>query len=146
MGTTTKGKKILIIEDELPLRTALLDILVFEEFTVLEAGNGEEGLACALKEHPDLILLDIVMPIMDGLTMFRKLRESGEYGTHVPVILLSNLSLYDEKVSKDINAMDPAFYLVKSNWSLQDVVKKVKGLLVRAVHHGNEQVAAPPLS
>jgi DNA-binding response OmpR family regulator len=133
MSSTMKGKKILIVEDELPLRNALLDILTFEEFAVLQADNGEEGLAVALKDHPDLILLDVVMPVMDGLTMLKKLRGTDDYGAHVPVIMLSNLSLYNENISKGVNAMDPSYYLVKTDWALPDVVKKVKGLLSRSV-------------
>ena len=67
------NKKILIVEDEAPLRNAVTDILTFEGFTVFQAKNGQEGLDLALKEHPDLILLDLMMPIMDGPALIQAL-------------------------------------------------------------------------
>ena len=66
---------ILIIEDEPPLRKALVHRLGMEDFTVLEAADGEIGLEMALQHKPDLILLDVVMPNMDGLTAIKKLRQ-----------------------------------------------------------------------
>lgn len=124
--SSRQAKKILIVEDEQDIREALVDKFSREGFAVFEARNGEEGLARAFTEHPDLILLDIVMPVMDGITALNKLRED-EWGKHVPVILLTNLN-DDEKVA---NAMEKgAFgYLVKSDWKIEDVVTKVKARL-----------------
>jgi len=65
----TEPKHILVVEDELPLRQVLADKLIEQGFEVTTAINGEEGLHLALEKHPDLILLDLVMPIMNGLTM-----------------------------------------------------------------------------
>jgi DNA-binding response OmpR family regulator len=118
-----KKKQILVIEDEDSIRTALVDKIVFEGFNALEARDGQEGLKIALKKHPDLILLDIIMPRMDGLTMLKKLRED-KWGEGVPVILLTNLN-DSEKI---FEAMDSGVYdyLVKSNWEIDDVVKKAR--------------------
>lgn len=69
-----KSKKILIVEDEKNLRTAIVDVLQYANFETLEAKNGKEGLKLALKEHPDLILLDLFMPEMDGMTALGKIR------------------------------------------------------------------------
>ena len=80
MAEESLHKKILIVEDEAPLRNAISDILSFEGFTVFQAKNGQEGLDAALLEHPDLILLDLMMPVMDGLTMLEKLRQDQAYG------------------------------------------------------------------
>lgn len=132
MTVTQNNKKILVVEDELPLRQALLDVLVFEKFIVFQARDGEEGLAIALKEEPDIILLDIIMPVMDGFSMLRKLRASGEYGAKVPVVVLSNLTVYNEDLEGDVMATHPESYLIKTNWSIEDVVKKVKGVLSQA--------------
>lgn len=117
-------KKILIVEDEQDMREALVDKLTREKFYVLEAKNGEEGLEQSFKEHPDLILLDIVMPKMDGMTMMKRLRED-KWGENVPIILLTNLSA-DEKIMRGIVEDQPIFYLVKSDWKIGDVVEKVK--------------------
>jgi len=120
---TQANKKILIVEDELSLRNALRDKLTREEFAVLEAKNGEEGLEVALREHPDLILLDIIMPVMDGITVLKKLRED-EWGKDAKVVLLTNLS-DNEKIAEAI--MHGTYdYLVKSDWKIKDVVAKVR--------------------
>ncbi len=117
-------KKILIVEDEAPLRSAVSDILAFEGFTVFQAKNGQEGLDLALAEHPNLILLDLMMPVMDGLTMLEKLRTDAEYGAHAAVILLTNIN-DPEKVAQATEAGSYDF-LVKSDWNIEDVVKKIK--------------------
>jgi len=116
-------KTILVIEDEPALLGALTTKLENEGFSTLEAKNGQEGLDLALSAHPDAILLDIIMPKMDGITMLKKLRED-EWGKKVLVLILTNLS-DDRKVAEALeqNTFD---YLVKSNWTLEDVVKKIK--------------------
>ncbi|MDO8521236.1 MAG: response regulator [bacterium] len=118
------NKKILIVEDEAPLRNAVADILSFEGFTVFQAKNGQEGLDLALKEHPDLILLDLMMPVMDGLTMLEKMRQDQEWGKNASVILLTNLN-DPEKIAQATEAGSYDF-LVKSDWNIEDVVKKIK--------------------
>lgn len=115
--------KILIIEDESSLRNALRDKFTRDGFEVLEAKNGEEGLDVALREHPDLILLDIVMPKMDGMTMLTQLRED-EWGKTARVITLTNLS-DTEKVAEAIEHGSYE-YLVKSDWKIEDVVATVR--------------------
>lgn len=119
----TIHKKILVVEDEISLLQALNLKLTKEGFHVLSARNGQEGLDVAFKEHPDLILLDIIMPIMDGMTMLKKLREDAR-GRDIPVFILTNLT-GSEKVADalDNESFD---FLVKSDWKLEDVVKKVK--------------------
>jgi len=116
-------KKILIVEDDNSLRKALVEKLEREKFAVCEAENGEGGLEVAFREHPDLILLDIVMPRMDGLTMLSRLRKDAR-GKRVKVIMLTNLS-DGESVMKSLN--EAAFdYLVKADWKLEDIVKKIR--------------------
>lgn len=119
-------KRILVIEDEPSLRKALNDKLIREGFTTYQATDGKEGLEMALREHPDLVLLDIIMPVMDGMTMLSELRKDS-WGGHVPVIILTNL-LDADKVSASLsqNVYD---YLVKTDWSLEDVVKKIRARL-----------------
>src|SRR3990167_6145262 len=116
-------KTILIVEDEISLLNALRDKLTREGFSTLEAKNGEEGLEVALREHPDLILLDIVMPKMDGMTMLRKLREDL-WGKSAKVIILTNLS--DKEKMAEALEQKLHKYLVKSDWKIEDVVAKVR--------------------
>ena len=66
------------------------------------------------------------MPKMDGLTMMKKLRSENSWGKNVPIVLLTNLSPDTEKVNKSITEDAPAYYLLKPNWSFDDVVEKVK--------------------
>ncbi len=127
--TPTIKKNILVVEDEAPLRNALSEMLTREGFGVFEAKDGQEGLDYALKEKPDVILLDLVMPVMDGMTMLKLLRADKEYGEKVPVIVLSNVSIVDERVTKGVNTANPEFYLVKANWPIEGVVNKVKTIL-----------------
>lgn len=117
---------ILLVEDEQSLREVIAEKLQHEGFAVVEAGNGQEGLDVALARHPNLILLDIVMPVMNGLEMLKKLRED-EWGGHVPVILLTNVN----DVGKEFESMEMgAFgYLVKSNWKIDDIITKIKETL-----------------
>ncbi len=92
-------KKILIIEDELSLLEALNDKFSREDFLVFRAVNGEEGLSLAFKEQPDLILLDIVMPKVNGMTVFKKLRmDKNRWARQVPVIILTNIENFKEVV------------------------------------------------
>jgi len=116
-------KKILIVEDEEPLKLTLKKKFKNEGFSVLEATNGEDGLKLTQEKKPDLILLDIVMPVMDGMTMLKKLRKQ-DFGKEMPVILLTNLAdTSDVNKAMELGVFD---YLVKSNWEIKDVVEKVK--------------------
>lgn len=116
-------KTILIIEDDLALLRALNQKLISEGFNVIEAKDGKTGLETALQKQPDLILLDIVMPIMDGMSMLEELRKD-KWGEKVPIVILTNLSSPDNfSTALKHKVFD---YLVKANWTLQDVVNKVK--------------------
>lgn len=111
-------KKILIVEDDKKYQKLLHDAFLEEKYTVFVANNGEEGLEQVKAQNIDLILLDILMPKMDGITFYNNLKNVLK--KHIPVIVLTNVSSttgYDENV-KDV--------LIKANVSLEDVVKKVK--------------------
>lgn len=123
-----KTPKILIVEDEIALLSVLSDKFRREGFIVWEACDGLEGLLAAIKKRPDIILLDIVMPSMDGLSMLKKLRED-KWGNSVPVLILSNLSESDQiEPSTEQGIVE---YLIKSNWGLEDVVMKIRETLAK---------------
>ncbi len=115
--------KILVVDDDEALLKIISDKLTAENFSVLQAKNGLEGLTTALKEHPDLVLLDIVMPEMDGLTMLKKLREDA-WGKDVRVIITTNLA--DDKKTEEAMTQGVYDFLVKTEWSLDDLILKVK--------------------
>ena len=119
----SKQKVVLIVDDEPALLGVLVDKFTHEGFAATGAKDGQEGLKAALFSHPDLILLDIIMPVMEGMTMLENLRKDP-WGKNVPVILLTNLSDSEkESLSRQKGVND---YLIKSDWKLEDVVKKVK--------------------
>lgn len=125
-------KTILIVEDEDALRTVLKQKLENENFAVLEAKNGKEGLDMALAKQPDLVLLDIIMPIMDGFTMVKRLREEERKQgklteNQIPVMFLTNLS--DEKALSSSQKEGVYDYLVKSSWTLDSITKKINDKL-----------------
>jgi len=123
MNNHYSDKKILVIEDDRVLRRVIVDNLKAEGFTALEAEDGQAGLTTALTEHPDLMLVDVVMPKMDGIAMLEKLRED-EWGKGATVIMLTNLS-DTEKIAfaakKGVND-----YLVKADWDIASIIDKVK--------------------
>lgn len=117
-------KTILVIEDEKSLRGAMVDMLHLKEYSSLEARNGREGVELALTTHPDLILLDLIMPEMDGMTALKKIREDV-WGKSVPIIILTNLSATSEHLADDAVTQ----YLVKSDWKLHSIMKKIEEIL-----------------
>lgn len=120
-------KKILLVEDEIAYLDLLKEELSQELYKIISAKNGDEGLDLAEKERPDLILLDIRMPVMDGLTMLTELRKS-EFGKTVKVVILTNLEP-DTDVIQKVLKDQPTYYLIKSDISIEDVKLKIKELL-----------------
>ena len=119
-------KKILFIEDESALQRAATQVLAEEGFKVLSALDGEIGLRLAREEHPDLILLDLILPKKDGFEVLRELKEDPAV-KDVPVIILTNLE-GSADVEKAL-ALGATNYLVKTNYKLEEVVEKVKQVL-----------------
>ena len=119
------SKTIVIAEDEQDLREALVDAISAEGFTVHAAADGNEAVNLSLEHKPDIIMVDLHMPVMDGHGFLKALR-SDEWGMTVPVIVLTAQS--------DIVSMSDAVefggmnleYLVKTDWTLENIVAKVK--------------------
>ncbi|MCK5027160.1 MAG: response regulator [Candidatus Pacebacteria bacterium] len=118
-----KKRTVLIVEDEGLLRELMAEKLQIEGFNTLEATDGDEGLEVALKELPDLIVLDLLMPKMGGMEVLRKLREDDR-GRGIPVIIVSNLS-GKENIAEGAG-LGAVEYLIKANFSLDEIVDKIK--------------------
>ena len=114
------GKKILIVEDDEDISSILELKFKSEGFSVVKAGDGEEGVVIAEKEKPDLILSDILMPKVDGLEMAKKIRLSDK---NVPIIFLTNMK--DVAYTRSIEEMG-FHYLVKADLRISEIVDKVK--------------------
>lgn len=120
MADATK-RKILIVEDERPLAHALELKLNHEGYDTVVASTGKEGLEKAIEGKFDLILLDLILPEMDGFAVMLELRKAK---VKTPVVVLSNLGQdEDRKKAKDLGVID---YLVKSNAPLSDIITLVK--------------------
>ena len=115
--------KVLIVEDEIPLRMALKTKLTSEGITVLEAKDGAEGVQMAMANRPDLILLDIIMPKMNGIDVLKDLKNNVGLA-NVPVFMLTNLS--EESTAKIVQELGAEEYLVKSNIKIEDLAAKIK--------------------
>lgn len=118
-------ERVLVIEDELPMRTALVDILQGEGYRVLSAADGEAGLRRALEEGPDLVLLDLMMPGLDGFAVCGELRRLAR---RMPVLMLTAKGQVEDRVQGlDAGADD---YLVKP-FSTEELLARVRALLRR---------------
>ena len=117
-------KRILIIEDEKPMAHALELKLTHAGFSAQSVGNGEEGLVLLEKEKFDLVLLDLVMPKMDG---FGVLEEIKKKGIKTPVMVQTNLA--QEEDEKRVKALGAKEFFIKSNTPIAEIVEQIKNFL-----------------
>jgi len=127
--------KILVVDDDEAIRKSLEEALLAGGFEVSTADNGASGLAAALKEKPQLILTDVKMPKMDGMEMLKKLRQGGDFGKKVPVIILTNFDT-DEKIMKGIVEDEPSYYFLKSKISPGAIIDLIKEKLRTVINNG----------
>ena len=128
-GLRKKPRKtrILVVDDEPNIVQTLKDRLEMNEYTVETASNGEEGLRIAKEKSPDMILLDVIMPIMDGHEMLEKLRRS-EWGRETSVIMLTARSqAQDIARARACNIDD---YIIKP-FDLSELLEKIENILER---------------
>jgi DNA-binding response OmpR family regulator len=119
-------KKIIVADDEQFITTAYTDGLQRAGFEVIAAHNGEEAYDLISKEKPDLVLLDLIMPKLNGFEVLKKVKSESEL-QNIPIVILSNLSQEtDEVEAKKMGATD---FIVKSDISLQDLITRINQLL-----------------
>lgn len=121
-------KKILIVEDDRALVTVLRDELGGHGFSASVAGDGEEALKKMRASQPDLVLLDLVMPVMDGFSVLEEMR--GDDGLRdIPVVVLSNLGEDDDiKRALKLGALD---YFVKAQHPIKEIAEKINQVLIK---------------
>ena len=119
-----REKTILLVEDEPVMLKLLVEGFKSAGFNVLQGKDGAEGVEAAASGHPDLIILDLGMPKMDGMTAMRKIRET-DWGKKVPIIILTNYSANDEIMTGVIRD-EPSYYFMKTEWEIDKLLEKVK--------------------
>jgi DNA-binding response OmpR family regulator len=128
-------KRILIIEDDISILNGLKDVLIFKSYDVLTATDGESGYEMAVEKSLDLIILDIMLPKMDGFTLCKKLRDAGDI---TPVLMLTARGEEPDKVhGLDLGADD---YVTKP-FSLPELLARVRALLRRRPGEETEKVS-----
>ncbi|MCI0499403.1 MAG: response regulator [Planctomycetales bacterium] len=119
--------KILVIDDEPNIVQTLKDRLEMNEYMVFTADNGQEGLKVARQESPDLVLLDVIMPIMDGHEMLEQLRRQ-EWGRQISVIMLTARSQAQDIARA--RACDIEDYIIKP-FDLSELLEKIENIVER---------------
>jgi DNA-binding response OmpR family regulator len=122
----TPGPRVLVIEDEASMRTVLRDVLESEDFRVFTSADGDDGLEQAIKEKPDLILLDVMLPKLDGFALCAELRSLG---IETPVLMLTAKGQVEDRVSGLDSGADD--YLVKP-FSSAELLARARALLRRS--------------
>lgn len=117
------AKKLLVIEDDKFLRQLITRKLDKKDFNIIEAIDGEKGLDKIKEEKPDLVLLDLILPGMDGFEVLEKAKDNPETSS-VPIIILSNLG-QKEEIEKGLE-MGAKDYLVKAHFTLGEIVEKIE--------------------
>ena len=126
MGEDCKGKKVLFIEDDKFVAKLYETRLSAEGFVVEIAANGDEGLEKALHNNPDFILLDLMLPLVDGFSVLEQLKASDRTAG-IPVIVFSNRSNPDDVArAKQLGALD---YMIKANTPPEEIVRKMRTIL-----------------
>ncbi len=121
-----KKKKVCVIDDDDHIREIYIVKLNHEGFDVMAAQNGEEGLRVIREHLPDIILLDLQMPVKDGIEVLAELRNDDTL-RHIPVIVMSNID--NEDAFRAVGKFDTRFYLIKSLVTPQKVVDHVREVL-----------------
>jgi two-component system alkaline phosphatase synthesis response regulator PhoP len=125
MKSKAKRAKILVVDDEPNIIQTLQDRLEMNDYTVVSANNGKEGLDKAINEKPDIVLLDVIMPIMDGHEMLERLRKT-EAGRSIAVIMLSARSQTDDIARASACGIED--YIIKP-FDLSELLAKIEAIL-----------------
>ena len=123
-----EGKTILLVDDDLTLREMYEDRLRMEGFTIVQASNGEEALTKAKDVKPNIILLDIMMPEINGFDVLRDLKADPEL-QDIPVIILTALIQEVDRVQG--NKLGAADYIVKSETMPGEVINKIRNVMTK---------------
>lgn len=120
------AKKILIVEDDKFLRDLISQKLLKESFDIAQAVDGEDGIKKIKEEHPDLILLDLILPGIDGFEVLTQMKADPSL-VSIPVIILSNLG-QKEDIEKGLK-LGANDFLIKAHFTPGEIIEKIKNVL-----------------
>lgn len=128
MATSELPKKILMIEDDVAMREVVVHKLQTHGFEVKEADDGKKGIEALLAEKPDLVLLDLMLPEVDGFKVLETVRSNTDPEiSQTPIIILSNL--WSNKDILRTKALKVQAYLVKAYFTTEEILTKVNEIL-----------------
>jgi len=120
------AQKILIVEDDKFLRELIVKKLLGENYDVVEAADGEEGVKKIKEEKPDLVMLDLILPGIDGFGVLSQVKEDPAFAS-LPVIILSNLGQKDDvERGLKLGAVD---YMIKAHFTPGEIIEKIRTIL-----------------
>ena len=122
----SKQTSILVVEDDVFLRNLLIKKLMNENYTIWDAVDGASALKTLETKKPHLVLLDLLLPGVDGFEVLTRLKKNSELA-QVPVIVLSNLGSQDD-ITRAMG-LGAADYIIKANFTLEEIVERVKKIL-----------------
>lgn len=138
-NTSEKPKKILMIEDDMAMREIVIHKLMTHGFEVKEAEDGKKGIDMLIQEKPDLVLLDLMLPEVDGFKVLETVRSSEDAGlAKTPVIILSNL--WSNKDILRTKALKVQAYMVKAYFTTEEILSKINEILKEG---GQKTMEAP---
>jgi len=118
-------KKILIIEDDKFLRELIVQKLIKKGYNIVEAVNGEEGIKSVKEENPDLVLLDLILPVINGFEVLTRIK-SDPILAGIPVIIISNLG-QEEEINEGLR-LGAVDYLIKAHFTLEEILNKIEAV------------------
>lgn len=148
-STSETKKKIIIVEDDVAMREIVAHKLSTSGYDVKEAEDGQQGIDMILAEKPQLVLLDLMLPEVDGFKVLEMVRKNADAQVaKTPVIILSNL--WSNKDILKTKALNVQAYLVKAYFTTEEILKKVQEVLANpnktAEMSVNNQAGAPPIN
>lgn len=140
--TQVKPKKIVIVEDNIAMREIVVHKLTTNGFEVKEAGDGKEGIDLIISEKPDLVLLDLMLPEVDGFQVLENIRKQTDKAlAETPIIVLSNL--WSNKDILKTKALKVQAYLVKAYFTTEEILKKVNDVLANPTAISDDTSGGP---
>jgi CheY-like chemotaxis protein len=140
--TPANQKKVVVVEDDIAMREIVVHKLASNGYTVKEADDGKKGIELITTEKPDIVLLDLMLPEVDGFQVLENIRKNPDPTvSKIPIIVLSNL--WSNKDILKTKALHVQAYMVKAYFTTEEIMKKVNEVLAHPTAEANPDPAQP---